>query len=104
MANNAENTGDPKQDKGSCDFIYISGKKKGKLCAGSGWRDGAGYRCWRHRATMLKSWYKSKPDSLGNSGRSTHETLLARIKELEAEVQTLRKELDEIQKVKTEPA
>lgn len=46
--------------EGPCDFYYLRGSNKNRICNLNGWEDSVGFRCAKHRRSNVKTWNKLK--------------------------------------------
>lgn len=79
---------DPKQHSGLCDFVFQRGNNRGRKCGKDGWADAIGFRCKKHRRSVVKCWHRIRNK---NSLRGKYQAVLE-------ELSQLRKELNETKK------
>ena len=71
-----------KKERGQCDFCYLRGPKKGRVCGREGTKDVIGYRCERHKHSRIITWHRMR-DSTATPFRIKYEMLLTEVLKLQ---------------------
>ena len=68
---------------GCCDFVYIIGPRKGKICnSTSAKKDIVGFRCPKHRRGRVEWWHKKSQKTMAPI-RRTYDQLAGRLLEMQ---------------------